>query len=165
MAQQIIKLTFERIENRLKRRYKKRKDILAKANKKGCLICISHPSDSGGYPYTRIDGESVRIHRLVYEQKNGKIPPKLLIRHTCDVRNCVNENHLIMGTHQDNTNDMIARNRMVKGEMCSWSKLTKKDVRKIRKLLNIGARQVALASKFKVTKSAIYAIKVGRNWK
>lgn len=64
-----------------------------------------------GYGTTAsINGET-RAHRIVYAQKYGTIPEGLIICHHCDNPSCVNINHLYLGTHKDNTKDMIERGR------------------------------------------------------
>jgi hypothetical protein len=50
-------------------------------------------------------------HRVSYELYIGAIPEGLIVRHTCDVRHCVNPFHLLVGTKKDNTHDMIMRGR------------------------------------------------------
>lgn len=50
-------------------------------------------------------------HRVMWEMVNGPIPDGLLVRHTCDQRNCVNPDHLLLGTQRDNHADAIARGR------------------------------------------------------
>jgi hypothetical protein len=40
--------------------------------------------------------------RRFYLQYNGPIPEGFVIMHTCDVRNCVNPKHLVLGTHIQN---------------------------------------------------------------
>ena len=49
-------------------------------------------------------------HRWSYTYHKGAIPEGKMIRHTCDVRNCVNPAHLITGDSIDNVHDMLERN-------------------------------------------------------
>jgi HNH endonuclease len=50
-------------------------------------------------------------HRWSYEHFVGPIPEGLFVLHHCDVRPCVNPDHLYAGTHRDNMDDVIARGR------------------------------------------------------
>jgi len=54
-------------------------------------------------------GESY-VHRWSYIHHKGPIPEGMMIRHTCDVRHCVNPAHLIPGYSVDNVHDMLQRN-------------------------------------------------------
>ena len=49
-------------------------------------------------------------HRWSYMHHKGEIPEGKMIRHTCDVRHCVNPHHLVAGDSVDNVRDMIERN-------------------------------------------------------
>jgi hypothetical protein len=49
-------------------------------------------------------------HRWSYIHHKGDIPEGKMVRHTCDVRHCVNPEHLIPGDSVDNVRDMIQRN-------------------------------------------------------
>lgn len=51
----------------------------------------------------------------MFSAKNGPIPKGLVVRHTCDVRECVNPDHLILGTQKDNIRDMHDRGRYAGG--------------------------------------------------
>jgi hypothetical protein len=77
---------------------------------------------------------NVLSHRLSYELYNSPIPNDMVVRHMCDNPSCVNPNHLILGTQQDNTRDMFARNRDNKavGEKQAQSVLTESQVSEIR---------------------------------
>ena len=48
-------------------------------------------------------------HRWTWEQAHGPIPGDLYVLHSCDVRACVNLEHLRLGTAQDNVDDMMKR--------------------------------------------------------
>lgn len=76
----------------------------------GCWI-YTGPRGRDGYGKVKKMYRSIIAHRFFYENLVGPIPEKMLIMHTCDVRPCVNPNHLVCGTHADNMADMKAKGR------------------------------------------------------
>jgi hypothetical protein len=102
--------------------------------------------DKDGYGRANFDGASVKAHRLAWILTHGPIPDGILICHHCDVRNCVRPDHLFEGTPDDNSKDMVSKERQAKGERmrairkehaargerCGSAKLTERDVREIR---------------------------------
>lgn len=66
---------------------------------------------STGYGTLYWDGTTQFTHRLSYRTFRGEIPDKLYVLHRCDVRCCINPNHLFVGTHQDNMDDMVSKGR------------------------------------------------------
>jgi len=70
-----------------------------------------------GYGVFRVDGKSVSAHRHSYKIHKGEIPDGMHVCHSCDVRNCVNPDHLWVGTATDNMQDMIK-----KGRQCAANK-------------------------------------------
>jgi len=67
--------------------------------------------DHSGYGQINKGKITYRAHRISYEMFIGPIPDGLLILHSCDNPKCVNPAHLRAGTCQDNTDDMIKRQR------------------------------------------------------
>ena len=53
----------------------------------------------------------VAAHRYSYTRFKGEIPRGLVVRHKCDVMNCVNPDHLELGTNEDNVDDRNSRGR------------------------------------------------------
>lgn len=72
-------------------------------------------TDKQGYGHLRIkiDGRwRVRsAHKVSYEIHKGEVPEGMVVRHMCDVRNCVNPAHLELGSQKENIRDIILRNR------------------------------------------------------
>ncbi len=64
-------------------------------------------SDSG-YGAFRVGGKKVPAHVFAWTLKHGPVPPGFIVRHkVCDYRPCVRDEHLLLGTHQDNMRDMV----------------------------------------------------------
>ena len=66
---------------------------------------------SGRYGYTHVDGKVSRAHRAIFQMSGKSIPPGMELMHSCDVGLCVNPDHLSVGTHQDNMDDMVRKGR------------------------------------------------------
>ena len=64
-----------------------------------------------GYGQIRVEGKTEQVHRVSYREFVGEIPEGVHVLHRCDVRNCINPDHLFLGTHQDNMDDMNRKGR------------------------------------------------------
>ena len=124
-------------------------------------------------------GENERMllsHRVSYELHFGPIPEGLQVLHRCDVRNCVNPEHLFVGTQVENMRDMHDKGRhstvdrtgpdVPRGEKCGWAKLTDEQVREIRRAYAAReALQHELAARFGVAQTLVSQIVRGKVWK
>jgi len=130
----------------------------------GCWEWQLSKSDTGyGCFY---DGRAYHAHRYSWIQANGPIPRGLLVLHACDNRACVNPDHLFLGTHAENSRDMVSKGRQRRprttaGEAHGESKLTDAAVREIRASSLTGR---ALAAKFGVSESAVSLVRRGKSW-
>lgn len=92
--------------------------------------------DSDGYGSVCVSGKAQKAHRVSYYLHKGEIPQGMVVRHTCDVKSCVNPEHLLVGTVQDNADDAVQRNRLhrPKGTLHPNAKLLERDVLAIREM-------------------------------
>ena len=63
----------------------------------------------GGYGQFSILGKKILAHRYRFMKDNGYLPE--VVMHTCDNPPCVNPEHLVPGTYQDNAKDMVEKHR------------------------------------------------------
>jgi hypothetical protein len=131
-----------------------------------CILWTGSMSDTGyGRICRRINGKQVstRAHRVVWEKIHGPIPEGMCVCHKCDVRACVNPDHLFLGTKADNNHDMKqkGRYRILHGEDHPNHKITSNDAKTIRQSR---ASQRALSKRFGISKSEIGRIRKGLSW-
>ena len=103
-------------------------------------------------------------HRASYIIHKGEIPDGLCVCHTCDIRHCVNPDHLWLGTRKDNNQDCVRKGRLNsrEGTKNPRSKLTESQVKEI---LTSDLSLKELAENFNVTDKHIGNIKARRCWK
>jgi hypothetical protein len=115
-----------------------------------------------GYGYVYLDGKQEKAHRVAWQLYRGEIPQGLCVLHHCDIRLCVNPNHLFLGTRSDNLRDMTEKGRRVSGERHGMSKLTADQVKQIRES---NETQAKIATNFGVSRSLVGFIKQNKRWK
>jgi hypothetical protein len=99
----------------------------------GCWLWQGKPG-THGYGTISIRNTPHLTHRVSYEIAHGSgSADGFFVLHKCDNRLCVNPDHLFLGDHQANMDDMYAKNRAAVGAKHGMSKLTDEDVREIRR--------------------------------
>lgn len=120
-----------------------------------------------GYGVVNVGGRSTRAHRLSYEVfHNVKLPSSIDVCHLCDIRCCVNPEHLFAGSRSDNMSDCSKKGRIklpgLKGEALPQSVLTESQVIEIRRSAK---SQRALGREYGVHKGTIAHIIHRKTWK
>lgn len=151
-----------------------RKSVQERLNKKvvkekDCWTYNSKAKHEKGYPVIGIGGRSgmkTRVSRLMYYLTYGPFNENLLMCHKCDNPECVNPNHLFLGTHADNMRDKKEKGRATsppihKGEAHPRAKFTEEAIRFIRES---EISYSNLAAIFNTTITSIWRIKKRKAW-
>ena len=121
-----------------------------------CIIW-KHSINSSGYAVKWFESGMVYVHRWIMGAQPGQV-----VMHICDNKACINPNHLRIGTHADNSQDMVHKNRQAKGEQCGNAKLTEKQVLEIRNL-TLPSRHIA--KMYGISKTNVLDIKNKKIWR
>lgn len=134
--------------------------------------CVLWPfgRDTQGYARAFVSGYSTRLaHRILCEKHHGKPNgAHNVARHTCGNGHlgCVNPQHIVWGTAQDNIDDKIKHGTKPVGAKTGCAILSEDQVTEIRRLrLECGHTYRQLGYQFHVTTSTIQAVIERRTWK
>lgn len=136
----------------------------------GCWLWQKTCHKNGYGSFALGAGHNVLAHRGAYEAFVGPIPVGMRVCHRCDVRRCVNPDHLFLGTQSENIRDAVAKGRIdrttrVRGSAHPSSKLSEEDVPAILRRLRAGETKASLARAFGVSDTIIRLIERGQLWK
>lgn len=117
----------------------------------GCWLWTGSRDHAG---YGRLQrgarGEGVvKAHRLSYELHHGPIPDGMFVCHRCDNPQCVNPDHLFLGTNQDNLDDAKAKHRMPGRPLAV-------DADALIAFIDSGGTYRAASERFGVSRSTVY---------
>jgi len=118
--------------------------------------------NSNGYGRLRVGRKNIYAHVFSYQRTNGVIPKGMVVRHKCRNRNCVNPEHLEIGTIRDNNQDKWRDGTVLRGEQVGSSKLTESAVRDI---LSSSFSADHFAAKYNVKVRNIYCVRARVTWK
>lgn len=126
--------------------------------------------DKNGYPCVRFwigktKTRNMRVHVIIALAFLGPKPAGLVVCHRNDDPTDNRPENLLYATHAENVRQAIERGRMVHGERSHLSKLTEEQAREIKRRLQAGESQAALAREFGIGVSALWALKTGRTWR
>lgn len=122
--------------------------------------------NSDGYGRFWCNNKTRQAHCIAWELFNHKSSNGLCVLHSCDNPNCVNPEHLSLGTNLDNSRDMVEKGRQSKGEKNGNCKLTGKEVSEIRKrYANEFVTLAALGREYNVSYVQIAYIVKHKGWK
>jgi len=135
----------------------------------GCWMWQRQVNKSGYGRVGRSLGQPIgrvrcRAHRLSYRAFVGAIPKGMHVCHRCDVRACVNPEHLFVGTDRDNMADMVAKGRSARGVRHPSSKLDPDKVRTIFRMRAAGETKTGIAEAFDLTAPNVHAVLLRRTW-
>lgn len=140
--------------------------FLSKTKRAGSCLEWQAYRDKAGYGGYNLEGKTCSAHRASWRIFKGDIPPGMHVLHRCDNRCCVNPDHLFLGTHKDNMDDMTRKGRRVRGELNGPSKLREEEVIVIRRLsASYSWSERKIARQFGVSRSCINGITSGRKWR
>jgi predicted XRE-type DNA-binding protein len=131
-----------------------------------CWLWTGCKTKKGYGCFTPRRSYSLSVHRFAWYLLKGDIPDGLSVLHKCDVRNCVNPDHLYLGTQKQNVQDRVNRKRSAIGEKAGRAKLKTNEVIQIRELYSTGKyTQWDLSDLFGVERSVISRVTASKTWR
>ncbi len=126
----------------------------------GCWLWTAYCMKKNGYGFFKTPYKNQLAHRASYRLFNGQLDTRDVM-HKCDVPNCVNPEHLVLGSRLENMQDAKRKGRMRVGERHGRSKLTNDQVDLIKKSNKL---QREIAAEFGITQGHVSCLKNGTKW-
>lgn len=144
-----------------------RENFLAKVVKRQDGCWFWNAARFGPYGAFWFNGKERLAHRVSYELFVGPIDPRLVVRHKCERKLCVNPEHLLPGTHADNMQDMVLSGLAARGENNGNGTLTQAQVLTMKLVWLVSPSRgvkTALARWFKITQTTVGHVLSQKTW-
>lgn len=136
------------------------KPLSYEVDENGCWLFVGC-KNWNGYGLVHRKGKTTNVHRYAWVERFGPVKEGLEVCHKCDVRLCINPDHLFVGTHDENLKDAARKGRIRRGPSHSKAKLTVAQVKDI-KARRMGSRRYS--ELYGVSRSTIQQIFDGVSW-
>ncbi len=132
----------------------------------GCIILHGSHGDNGR-PQIGANYRKFRVARFIVASRDGlNMRHEWDTRHTCNNRACVNPDHLLAGSRQDNALDRYEQGTAPVGEHAPNVKLTAEQVWHVLDLVHAGQMSLTeIARSFVCSLTTISNIKHGHTWR
>lgn len=121
------------------------------------------PVNSNGYPVLSANGRRRLASHVSLHLSGSPVPDGAIVCHRCDNPECVNPEHLFIGTRADNNKDRAQKGRSALGERAGRAVLTDDRVRWIRRQ-GVGMSARAMARILGVKHTTVSFVLSGRSW-
>lgn len=136
----------------------------------GCWLWLGSDNGHGYGLISPVGGRkkggplNIKVHRLSFQRWKGEIPKGADVCHSCDIRACVNPEHLFAGTRKENMADAVAKGRQARGSMLPQTKLTEEQILSIRQRYADGEYQKTISVAFGIGQAQVSRIVNRKHW-
>lgn len=117
----------------------------------------------GQFQWREMANRPLIASRVAFYLDQGYWPTA--VRHRCDNPPCCNPAHLQAGSHAENMNDAVVRNRVAHGRRLPHARLTEDQVREIRRMSLEGASQAEIGRVLEIPSRTVGFVVTGRTWR
>jgi len=132
----------------------------------GCWLWLgaAHTSGYGRIGRGGAQGGMAYAHRVSWEMHHGEtVPEGKYVAHTCDVKTCVNPQHLFLSTGNDeNMADASDKDRIAHGERSGLCKFSDDQIEEARRLGAQGEKQQKIADLLNMSRPYVSELLCGK---